>query len=142
MIKVFRYLLTLPPLSLTAEVAQHFSGHSSRHLLPTLARALALPIEDREELGRWAARLDARARDQHMPNVYSAEAVPQRVVAIVQRLLVSAHRRVVAEGGPEALFRLQPLSKDAWSFFGPGDLSPLVGAEASSSESDSGDEAS
>ena len=141
-IKVMRYLLTLPPLSLSTEVAQHFSGHSLRHMLPTLARALALPIEDREELGRWAARLDARARDQHMPNLYSAEAVPQRVVAIVRRLLVSAHGRVAAEGGPAALFRLQPLSREAWSFFGPGDLSPLVGAEASSSESDSGDEAS
>ena len=55
-------------------------------MLPTLARALALSVEDREELGRWAARLDTRARDQHMPNLYSAEAVPQRVVAIVQQL--------------------------------------------------------
>ena len=77
-----------------------------------------------------------------MPNLYSSEAVPQRVVAIVQRLLVSMHGRVTAEGGPEALFRVQPLSRDVWTFFGPGDLSPLVGAEASSSESDSGDEAS
>ena len=139
-IKAMRFLLTLPPLRLSVEDAKKFSGHSLRHMLPTLARAMALPVEDREELGRWAARLEARARDQHMPNLYASEAAPQRVVQIVQRLLRSAHVKVQAEGGADSLFRQSPLEGGAWSLFGPGDLSPLVGAEASSSESGSDSE--
>ena len=59
-IKLLRLLLTLPPLSLTPQQAAEFSGHSLRHCLPCLARALALPMEDRDELGRWVAGIDSR----------------------------------------------------------------------------------
>ena len=136
-----RFLLTLPPLCMTTEEAARFSRHSLRHMLPTLARAFGLSIEDREELGRWAASQDKATRDQHMPNLYASEAAPQRVIQIVQRLLRSVQRRLASEGGPAALYRFAPLSKEAWTFFGPGDLSAEVGAEASSSESDSDTEA-
>ena len=47
--KVVRFLLTLPPLSLSTSQAAKFSGHSARHLLPTLARLFALSKEDRDE---------------------------------------------------------------------------------------------
>ena len=54
-IKHMRALLSLPPLSLSVEQAKLFTGHSLRHLMPTLARALGVSQEDREELGRWLA---------------------------------------------------------------------------------------
>ena len=52
-------MLVMPPLSLSAEQARGFSGHSGRHFLPTVARLLGIPKEDRDELGRWLAALDA-----------------------------------------------------------------------------------
>ena len=46
-IAVLRWILTLPPLALSKTEAAAFSGHSMRHFLPTLARFMAIPEEDR-----------------------------------------------------------------------------------------------
>ena len=72
-IAVLRWILTLPPLSLTKEQAAAYSGHSMRHFMPTLARFMALSEEDRHELARWAATCDTRGRRNSMPNSYASE---------------------------------------------------------------------
>ena len=102
-IKVMRYLLTIPPLSLSAKEASKFSGHSMRHLLPTLARLFGLSKEDREELARWAASPDVRGQRGAMPNVYSQEVAAPRVVSIINVILSRAFARSDELGGFENL---------------------------------------
>ena len=51
-VRALRWALTLPSLIMTVLEAKSFSGHSLRHLLPTLARFFGLSIEDRYELAR------------------------------------------------------------------------------------------
>ena len=121
-IKMLRLLLTLPPLSLTEEEAKGFSGHSMRHCLPSLARALGVPREDRDELGRWLARLDSRqggvGASTSLSNTYSDEAAPQRVIGIIERVLAAAHRAVEQRGGIS-----QFPAKGGWDLFRPEHLS-------------------
>ena len=81
-VRALRWVLTLPPLSMTALEARSFSGHSLRHLLPTLARFFGLSIEDRNELARWAAAADTKGRRASMPNLYASEAEAPRILAI------------------------------------------------------------
>ena len=80
--RALRWVLTLPPLGMTALEARSFSGHSLRHLLPTLARFFGLSIEDRNELARWAAAADTKGRRASMPNLYASEAEAPRILAI------------------------------------------------------------
>ena len=94
-----------PRVSLTPQQAAEFSGHSLRHCLPCLARALALPMEDRDELGRWV--IDSRGpgtgpragRVESLSNRSSDEAASPRVVDIIQRMLRAMHECVRSEGG-------------------------------------------
>ena len=67
---------------MTVLEAKSFSGHSLRHLLPTLARFFGLSIEDRNELARWAAAADTKGRRASMPNLYASEAEAPRILAI------------------------------------------------------------
>ena len=120
-IKVLRLLLTLPPLSLTEDEAREFSGHSMRHCLPSLARALGVGREDRDELGRWLARIDSRqggvGSSSSLSNRYSEEAAPQRVVGIVEKILAAAHRAVEQRGGISWF-----PAKGGWDLFRPEHL--------------------
>ncbi|KAL1524200.1 hypothetical protein AB1Y20_019108 [Prymnesium parvum] len=59
-IKVMRFLLTQAPLRLKPEQAARYSGHSLRHLMPTLARLFGFPKEERDELARWAPTPEGR----------------------------------------------------------------------------------
>ena len=54
-IKAVRWILCMDG---TEEEARSFSGHSARHWAPTVAGPLAMPIEDRNEVGL----IDAHAR--------------------------------------------------------------------------------
>ena len=132
-----RFLLTIPPLSLSATEAKRFSGHSLRHLLPTLARLFGLSQEDREELARWAASPDKRGQRRSMPNVYAQEVEMPRVVDIITKLLSRAFARSDEIGGFDALPAF-----GGWDAFlpvpgfVPNDALP---DEASSSESDLSD---
>ena len=74
--------------------AKRISGHSLRHVLPTLARVFGLSVEDRNELGRWAAAVQASLRRSALPNTYSAEAESVRVLEILRGLLERMHARV------------------------------------------------
>ena len=84
-IAVMRWILTLPPLSMSAAEARAYSGHSLRHWLPTLVRLLAFSIEDRNEVARWAATADTRGRRGSMPNLYATEAEAPRIMDIQRR---------------------------------------------------------
>ena len=81
-VRALRWVLTLPPLSMSVQEARSFSGHSLRHLLPTFARFFGLSIEDRNELARWAAAADTKGRRASMPNLYASEAEAPRILAI------------------------------------------------------------
>ena len=132
-IKVMRFILTLPPLSMSAADAKRFSGHSMRHLLPTLARLFGLDKEEREELARWAASPEVRGQRRAMPNVYSQEVAAPRVINIINKILQRAFATTDALGGFEHL-----PSFGHWDIFSsvPTHV-PELPAEASSSESDS-----
>ena len=93
-IEVMRAILRMPPLSLTAKESKRISGHSLRHVLPTLARVFGLSVEERNELGRWAAAVQATLRRSALPNTYSAEAESCRVLEILRKLLHRMHARV------------------------------------------------
>ena len=93
-IEVLRALLMLPPLSMTEVESKRISGHSLRHVLPTLARVFGLSVEDRNELGRWAAAVQASLRRSALPNTYSAEAESVRVLDILRDLLARMDVRV------------------------------------------------
>ena len=136
-----RLLLTLPPLSMTPEEAKRYSGHSPRHLLPTLARLFRFTLPEREEIARWAPSADrASGAKRALPNIYSQEAAEATVLPIVERLLTIFVERVAALGGPQALPRskgweeLALCSSDVLA-----SLDSDVGAEASSSDSDEED---
>uniref|UniRef100_A0A7S0LP36 Uncharacterized protein n=1 Tax=Coccolithus braarudii TaxID=221442 RepID=A0A7S0LP36_9EUKA len=132
-----RFLLTLQPLSLSSEVARSFSGHSLRHLMPTLARALGFSKEDRDELARRAPTPGSHGERRAMSNLYAQEAECGRVLAIVTRLLVRVMDCVSRAGGLQAL---PPMA--GWDLFvadGVGfdtAAADSAGAEASSSESE------
>ena len=151
-IAVLRWSLTLPPLSFTKEEAAAYSGHSMRHFMPTLARFMALPEEDRHELARWAATCDTRGRRHSMPNRYASEAEAPRIFQI-QRVLFERLDAAVGAGAVEAaLVRSAPvlplregwpalqraLEKGTVASDGQQFVSPdtEVGAECSSSDSD------
>ena len=130
-IRAMRHVLTLPPLSMSPDRARLYSGHSLRHLLPTLARLLGLPKEERDELARWAPTPEARGQRRAMSNMYAQEAECSRVLDICRRVLARmlvctrAHVDVMpAEGGWDAFTPAAPQHVDA-------------GVEASDSGSDS-----
>jgi hypothetical protein len=133
-VRFLRFLLTLPPLSMTKEDAAKISGHSLRHFLPTLARLFGLTEEDRCELARWAATQDKTHRRASMPNLYAQEAEAPRVIKIVSRLLEAA-RTAIGDtqlppiGGWELIRAVQQEAAQAVA----------IDAEASSSESEDED---
>ncbi|KAL1528904.1 hypothetical protein AB1Y20_010226 [Prymnesium parvum] len=135
-----RFLLTQPPLRLTKAQAARYSGHSLRHLMPTLARLFGFPKEERDELARWAPTPEGRGQRRSMSNMYAQEAECARVLTIVRKLLDRLSARVRQLGGPTAL-----PTQGGWQLFDTPesgvDLAGLteVGAEPSSSEEDSED---
>ena len=151
-IAVLRWILTLPPLALSKAEAAVFSGHSMRHFLPTLARFMAIPEEDRLELARWAATCDTRGRRHSMPNRYAAEAEAPRILQIQRDLFQRLDLAIGADGIRAALDASDPVvpMREGWSALqralvsGSGETDPGrfaspdtdVGAEDSSSGSD------
>jgi hypothetical protein len=151
-IAVLRWILTLPPLALSKTEAAAFSGHSMRHFLPTLARFMALPEEDRLELARWAATCDTRGRRHSMPNRYAAEAEAPRILQIQRDLFQRLDLAIGADGASTALDASEPIlpMREGWPALqralvsGSGEADPArfvspdadVGAEDSSSGSD------
>jgi hypothetical protein len=148
-IKAMRWVLTLPPLSMSAEEARRYSGHSLRHLLPTVARILGFSIEERNEIARWAAAADRPSQRNAMPNVYASEAECDKILGILTRLVARMHEVVQLMGGPSHL-----PATGGWSQFAvyarrdtdvaaaatvDDDVDTQVGAEASSSESSDDD---
>ena len=93
-IGVLREILRMQPLGLSQAEASRITGHSLRHVLPTLARVFGMSLEDRNELGRWAAAVQASARRSSLPNHYSIEAEGARVLSILRTLLARMHTRV------------------------------------------------
>jgi hypothetical protein len=145
-IKAMRHMLTLPPLSMSVAEAKRYSGHSMRHLLPTVARILGFSKEERDELGRWAPSAEHSNRRRAMSNAYASEAECDRVLDILRRLLQRLHEVVAKMGGADKLpavggwkaFAEASGCTDAVSF-GDDVVDQHVGAEASSSESDDDD---
>ena len=151
-IAVLRWILTLPPLALSKAEAAAFSGHSMRHFLPTLARFMATPEEDRHELARWAATCDTRGRRHSMPNRYAAEAEAPRILQIQRDLFQRLDLAIGADGIRTALDASDPVlpMREGWPALqralasGSGEADPArfvspdaeVGAEDSSSGSD------
>ena len=147
-IKAMRWILTLPPLSLDAVTARRYSGHSLRHLIPTVARILGFSIEERNELARWAAAADRSSQRNAMPNVYASEAECDKILGILNRLVARLHEVVQSMGG-----HAQLPATGGWSQFAAAacddpltaavvsddDVETQVGAEASSSESSDDD---
>ena len=151
-IAVLRWLLTLPPLSYTKKEAATFSGHSMRHFMPTLARFMALPEEDRLELARWAATCDTRGRRHSMPNRYASEAESPRIFQIQRELFRRLDQAIGVDAADAASLPNAPVLpfRDGWvalqraleagadasdgQRFAQPDAD--VGAECSSSESD------
>jgi len=135
-VKAMRWLLTLPPLSLSVSQVARDSGHSLRHLVPTIARIFGFPEEDRFELNRWAIGVDRQRGGQgNMPQVYSQEAAEHRVVPILSRLLAQIGARAEELGGivdPLRLHDWAVFRSDASRYVPPDNIE----AEASSSESD------
>ena len=84
-------------------------------------------------LGRWvAAVVETAARRAAMPNVYSAaDAEAPRVLAVLRKILIATHERVLASGGAAKLPRGTP-----WSIYNTDQVLDLE-AEASTSGSDS-----
>ena len=90
-IRHLRALLRLPPLSLTAEEAASFSGHSGRHFLVTLAKAIAhvrtgagsrYTNDELALLGDWL--------DASMVSRYSSEQYQDAKLGLLSRLIVDA----------------------------------------------------
>jgi hypothetical protein len=160
-IAVFRYLLTLPGLSLSPEEAKKYSGHSLRHWLPTVARLMRLSEEDRREIARWAETVDMAARKASMPNRYSSEVESTRVLEVLATVfsrLEAAMKWALAQGGAGepgqfqlfptwehlalALRESEPVAAQVALLGTPVRVSPpptpdtVVGAEDSSSGSD------
>lgn len=143
-IKAMRWMLQQPPLKLSASEAASYSGHSPRHFLPTLARLLAFPLEDRNEIARWAASEDTRGRRAAMPNAYASEAEADRILDIQQRLFKGLFDLVSGRWPEVGVLPLQggwDAVRDALSRAGrlsgvQRDLSTELEAEVSSSESD------
>lgn len=137
-IKVMRFLLTQAPLRLTRGQAARYSGHSLRHLMPTLARLFGFPKEERDELARWAPTPEGRGQRRSMSNMYAQEAECGRVLSIVKKLLDRLSSTVRELGGPSKL-----PATGGWQLFDTPesgvDLDGLTeaGAEPSSSEEDS-----
>ena len=108
-IKAMRWLLMMGSFMTSAE-AQAFSGHSARHWAVTVARLLAMPIADMNEVGRWiAAVIDAQTRRASMPNRYSAaDGEAPRVLAVLTKIVAMTHERVKRAGGAPKLPRHAP----------------------------------
>ena len=140
-ISLMRMVLRLPPLSMTEAEARRVTGHSLRHCLPTLARVFGFTLEERNELGRWAAAVQASARRSALPNVYAVEAESVRVLDILRRLLARMHEAVGRF--PSGCRDLPPLG--GWDLLSrdraPKGISVAgLEAESESSDPDSGDE--
>ena len=121
--------------------ARRVTGHSLRHCLPTLARVFGFTLEERNELGRWAAAVQASARRSALPNVYAVEAESVRVLDILRRLLARMHEAVGRF--PSGCRDLPPLG--GWDLLSrdraPKGISVAgLEAESESSDPDSGDE--
>jgi len=131
-IKAMRWILQLDGF-MTSDEAKTFAGHSARHWASTVARLLALPIEDRNEIGRWVASVvETAARRTAMPNVYSAaDAEAPCVLAVLRKIVDATHELVRAVGGATRLPRSTP-----WSIYSTEPV-PQLNAEASTSGSDS-----
>jgi hypothetical protein len=83
--------------------ARRYSGHSLRHLIPTVARILGFSIEERNELARWAAAADRPSQRNAMSNVYASEAECDKVLGILKCLVARMHEVVQLMGGPTHL---------------------------------------
>ena len=132
-IKAMRWILCMENF-MTEKEAKSFSGHSARHWAPTVARLLAMPLEDRNEVGRWVAALvDAHARRAAMPNAYSArDAEAPRVLSVLGEIVRRTHGCVLAAGGAAMLPRSNP-----WAIYSDAPVMELDGeASTSGSESD------
>ena len=129
----------LPPLSMAKKEAKRISGHSLRHVMPTLARVFGMSVEDRNELGRWAAAVQASLRRSALPSTYSAEAESGRVLKILRDLLARMHARVKElPRGHESLPVFGGWDRMAGEIVPDAVLNADLEAEApSSSESDS-----
>merc|ERR1712151_393407 len=112
------------------------TGHSSRHYLPTAARLLGMRIEDRNELGRWAAATtDQAARRGSMPNLYPAkEAEPARVRQVVLYAVTEIDKKVESAGGPEAISASHAQPWDALEGKNVPDLERDLASDSSSDE--------
>ena len=88
-IRQFRAMLTMPPLSLTESQAAELSGHSPRHLVQTLMRLWPKDFTkpERDEANRYAATQDESSTRGSMPNRYSAEAEEHAVLPVIRRVL-------------------------------------------------------
>ena len=90
-VRVWELLLLRCPLRVSSDQARAMtlSGHCFRHLLPDISRVMGLPLEDRNELGRWDGavsrpsgvnppsreeQLAASRRKKSCANVYSSGA--------------------------------------------------------------------
>ena len=148
-IKAMRWILTIPPLSMDAATARRYSGHSLRHLLPTVARLLNFTIEERNEIARWAACADRPSQRNAMPNVYASEAECGTIIGILERLVARLYEVVEQMGGPASLPATGGWTQFAEAAKGPivvaipvvsdDEIDTQVGEEASSSESSDDD---
>ena len=96
-----------------AATAAAMTGHSSKHVLPNVGRALHLASPEINEIGRWAgsrgqrataadAGPDATAAADACPQIYSAEAANE-VVPMIMEKVVSALRRLASTTDVAAL---------------------------------------
>ena len=132
-IRQLRALLQLAPLSLSAEDAAEFSGHSPRHFLQTFMRIYPSQFTEaeREEVNRYASTVETKSRRGSMPNRYSQETEQHAVLPTLHKILHVMGDAVKSHG-----FDASGLPQiEDWS-----QLTESLPAEASSSESDSDDE--
>ena len=103
-----------------------------------MARLLGWSQEDRDELGRWVASLvDTKSRRAAMANLYSQEGEANRVVKLLRRLFGEMHTLVQRAGGPRALPRATQWEALMEGAEGTPPIIAPIGAEPSSSESES-----
>ena len=96
----FVELLQMEPLALSLEMAKKYSRiHGARRLFPTLGRylsaSLALSIDDRQELGRWAPSSGgSSSHAAPMANLYASDAQRARCVATRKRVADATRNRI------------------------------------------------
>ena len=79
----FQEILMMHPLNLTADEASQMSKHSNRHFLAEVGRAIAIPLEGRQEHGRWKdPGVSNKNASQCMSNRYSPQAAGLRTLQV------------------------------------------------------------